>query len=250
MAMELVRLDSATLPAIANAIREKTGGSAPLLPSQMPEAIAGIPSALPKLRAPACDDEVLQGKEYINETGKARTGALVVCDTVQESEIWGEPGIGVHLELESDADGSAKQLVLLEQNLTEENIRSGISIFNVAGSVKEIRVETGSITLAAESKTVAVACPSNAKAFVFEADAETVAAIRAQTASTYTVSFVTNFCGKTAGAGNTAMRVWINGNYANTARSAANADGVRFTSGYNFYAGRYQWVAYYWEDVE
>ena len=55
MALELVKLDSGTLPAIANAIREKTGDTALLLPSQMPNAIAGIPSGieLPALTAPA-----------------------------------------------------------------------------------------------------------------------------------------------------------------------------------------------------
>ena len=42
MAMELVKLDNATLPAIADAIRAKTGGAALLLPSQMAEAIGGI----------------------------------------------------------------------------------------------------------------------------------------------------------------------------------------------------------------
>ena len=42
MAMELVKLDNATLPAIADAIRAKTGGAALLLPSQMAAAIGGI----------------------------------------------------------------------------------------------------------------------------------------------------------------------------------------------------------------
>lgn len=42
MALELVKLDSATLPAIADAIRAKTGDTARLLPSQMAAAIGGI----------------------------------------------------------------------------------------------------------------------------------------------------------------------------------------------------------------
>lgn len=42
MAMELVWMDSATLPGIADAIRAKTGDSALLLPSQMAAAIGGI----------------------------------------------------------------------------------------------------------------------------------------------------------------------------------------------------------------
>lgn len=44
MALELIKLNDTTLPAIAAAIREKTGDTALLLPSQMPNAIASIPS--------------------------------------------------------------------------------------------------------------------------------------------------------------------------------------------------------------
>ena len=42
MALELVKLDSGTLPGIADAIRAKTGETALLLPSQMAAAIGGI----------------------------------------------------------------------------------------------------------------------------------------------------------------------------------------------------------------
>ena len=44
MSLELIKLDSSTLPSIADAIRAKTGETALLLPSQMPTAIASIPS--------------------------------------------------------------------------------------------------------------------------------------------------------------------------------------------------------------
>ena len=44
MALKLFKLDNATLPAIADAIRAKTGGAALLLPSQMAAAIGGIRS--------------------------------------------------------------------------------------------------------------------------------------------------------------------------------------------------------------
>lgn len=42
MALELIRLDDTTLPSIAAAIREKTGDTALMLPSQMAEAIGGL----------------------------------------------------------------------------------------------------------------------------------------------------------------------------------------------------------------
>lgn len=152
--LELVKLDSGTLPAIANAIREKTGDTALLLPSQMPNAIAGIPSGieLPALTAPAEDSDVLNGKEYIGAAGEKRTGTLV--DQIYEIEtIMGSGGIS--LEVESTA-GASKTFEFPEPNLQPENIKSGISIFNVAGSVKEIRTETGTITPAEDTKEITI----------------------------------------------------------------------------------------------
>lgn len=152
--LELVKLDSGTLPAIANAIREKTGDTALLLPSQMPNAIAGIPSGieLPALTTPAEDSDVLNGKEYIGAAGEKRTGTLV--DQIYEIEtIMGSGGIS--LEVESTA-GASKTFAFPEPNLQPENIKSGISIFNVAGSVKEIRTETGTITPAEDTQTITI----------------------------------------------------------------------------------------------
>ena len=118
MAMELVKLDNATLPAIANAIRAKTGDTALLLPSQMPAAIASIPSGgdLPKLTNPAEVGHVLAGKEYIDAAGNKQTRTLVVCDSIVEAETSGIAGTGVSLEIESTADGSAKAMTLPEPN--------------------------------------------------------------------------------------------------------------------------------------
>lgn len=154
MALELVKLDSGTLPAIANAIREKTGDTALLLPSQMPNAIAGIPSGieLPALTTPAEDSDVLNGKEYIGAAGEKRTGTLV--DQIYEIEtIMGSGGIS--LEVESTA-GASKTFAFPEPNLKPENIKSGISIFHVAGSVKEIRTETGTITPAEDTQEITI----------------------------------------------------------------------------------------------
>lgn len=163
MALELVKLDSGTLPAIANAIRAKTGDTALLLPSQMPNAIAGIPSGieLPALTTPAEDSDVLNGKEYIGAAGEKRTGTLVVCDTVGEVETVSNPGVGLKVEIESIADASDAVLTLPEPNLKPENIKSGISIFHVAGSVKEIRTETGTITPAEDTQTITIPATGN-----------------------------------------------------------------------------------------
>lgn len=57
-------------------------------------------------------------------------------------------------------------MTLPEENLKSENIKSGISIFDVAGSVKEIRTETGTITLAEDTKTMTIPCAANPMAII------------------------------------------------------------------------------------
>ena len=160
MAMELVKLNSETLPAIANAIRSKTGETALLLPSEMAEAIAGIPTggSLPALTTPAAENDVLAGKEYIDGSGAKKAGTLVVCDTVYEVETVPNPGTGLEVDLESTADGSSKTLTLPEPNLLPENIKSGVSIFGVLGTLSlslfdnETDCEIGTFELAEDDK--------------------------------------------------------------------------------------------------
>ena len=160
MALELVKLDSATLPGIADAIRAKTGGTALLLPSEMAAAIAGIPTggSLPALTKPAAESDVLAGKEYIDGNGNKKTGTLVVCDTVAEVDTFGSSGVGVNVEIESTADGSTKMLTLPEPNLVAENIVAGSSIFCVLGSAKTLRVETGTVTPATDESYLTIPC--------------------------------------------------------------------------------------------
>ena len=251
MALELVKLDSGTLPAIANAIREKTGDTALLLPAQMPNAIAGIPSGieLPALTKPAAASDVLKGKEYIGEDGGKRTGTLVVCDSIVKAEHVGIAGAGVSLDIESTADGSASMLTLTEKNLLPENIKSGVSIFGIAGSAKTLRVETGTITPAEGTKALTIPCTDGAKAVCLEADAATISAVEGQATTRYVTSVLANFCGKIAGATNAAMHIWNLTKYANSGVPADNANGFYISSNMSFYPGAYRWTAYYWEDT-
>ena len=218
--------------------------------SGLQDAILSIPSGggeLPELTTPAEVGHVVAGKEYIDGNGDKRAGTLVVCDTVKEVEYFGIAGTGVSLDIESSADGSVKTMTLPEENLKSENIKSGISIFHVAGSVKEIRTETGTWTPTEETKEASIACTAGAKAFCLEATEETIAAISGQTAR-YIASAVANFCGAISGAANCATYVWIGSAYANAGRPATNTDGFYVSSSYNFYAGAYRWTAYYWDD--
>ena len=254
MAMELVKLDNATLPAIANAIRAKTGDTALLLPSQMAAAIAGIQTGvtLPALSDPAAVGHVLAGKEYIGADGTKKTGTLVVCDTVQETEGgWGASGIGVHVELESSVDGSLKLLTLPEENLTSENIKSGVSIFGIAGTAKTLRVETGTITPAEDVIDITIPVPFDGYCAMLLI-AEDRTALEAKGAdSIYSVRVMSAMC-------DSVEYIGIVNRYNGSTYSAATKSPTAAENGNIYISGStrryyragivYNYYVYYWED--
>lgn len=176
MPVKIVKINSETLPAIADAIRAKTGSTGSILPSQMAGKIANIHTGgeLPVLSSPAGVGHVVSGKEYIDAAGNKQTGTLVVCDTIQEVETIGLPGVGVQVELESTADGSAKAMTLPEPNLQPENIVSGSLIFGVPGGAKTLRVETGTITPAEDTTTITIPCSAGFKYAVISTTSENI----------------------------------------------------------------------------
>ena len=226
----------------------------------LPASIASIPSGgdLPSLTSPAPESDVLNGKEYIGAAGEKRTGALVVCDSVEDVEHFGADGIGVHLKIESTADGSSKTITLPEENLKSENIKSGISIFHVAGSVKEIRTETGTITTAEDSASLALPCTANPKMFVVQATDAAMDSIIADhvAAMVSAVGCWKTFPTGTAGAHAdkniaavtihmTSGKIGVSGVTCEVSASVT----VGVYSTYRWKAGvEYQWTAYYWED--
>lgn len=254
MAMELVKLDNATLPAIANAIRAKTGDSGLLLPSQMAEAIAGIQTGvtLPALSDPAAVGHVLAGKEYIDGNGAKQTGTLVVCDTVQETEdSWGASGIGVDVKIESTADGSSKTIMLPETNLLPENIKSGVSIFGIAGTAKTLRVETGTITPAEDVIDLTIPVPFDGycallltavdRSALEEKGANSIYSVRVMSAMYDSVEYigvVNRYNGSTYSAATKLPTAAENGNIY-----ISGSTGRYYRAGivYNYYV-------YYWED--
>ena len=251
MALELVKLDSETLPGIADAIRAKTGGTALLLPSEMAAAIAGIPTggSLPALTKPAAESDVLAGKEYIDGNGDKKTGTLVVADSLFVNEVYLEGiGVGAAVNVESSVDGSTKDLTLPEPNLIPENIKSGVMIYGCTGNAKILRVETGTITPAVDTQSITIPCSDGAKAFVLIPNSDVISAVEGQKAKRYVTTAVANFAGSIDGAPNTAMRVWNLRSYTNAGRVSTNTDGVKLLSSNYFYPGTYRWTAYYWED--
>ncbi len=249
--LELAYIDSELLPGIGAAVREKTGETALILPELLESAIKGIQTGvtLPELTKPAAVSDVLDGKEYIDALGNKQAGTMVICDSVQIVETVGEAGIGVHAKIESTVDASSDVLTLQDPNFKPENIKSGISIFNVAGSVKEIRTETGTITPAENTKSITIPCSDGAKAFILEATDDVLIAVEGQSLI-YAVAFAGNFLRKhnIENVANTAMTIWYKTRYASGGVPAQNSGGVTLSLDYNFYPGTYRWTAYYWED--
>lgn len=148
------------IKAASNAAVAAKGGTPADNLSGLPAAIESIPSGgdLPKLTTPAEAGHVLARKEYIDGNGDKKSGTLVVCDSIVEVESSGIAGTGVSLELESTADGSTKIMTLPEPNLKSENIKSGVSVFGVLGTLSlslfdnETDCEIGTFELAEDKK--------------------------------------------------------------------------------------------------
>ena len=245
----------------ATAVDAKGGTPADDL-SGLQDAIASIPtgSELPELTTPAEFGHVLAGKEYIDGNGNKKAGTLVVCDTVEVVESVGSSGVGVDVEIESTADGSVKTMTLPEENLKSENIKSGISIFNVAGSVKEIRIETGTITPAEDTITLTIPCAANPMAIIVCATDAARADILGGTKNALLESAFMNHAIKVGAVGSETQKIYApisafnqsSGKIRNATGTATIGDTVTVgiaVQTFQWIAGaEYQWTAYYWED--
>lgn len=261
---EMIAQRTAKLTAIkdsSNAAVTAKGGTAADDLSGLPAAIESITSgggALPVLTNPAAAGDVIAGKEYIDGNGKKKAGTLVVCDTVEVVESVGSSGVGVDVVIESTADGSTAMLTLPEENLTAENIKSGVSIFGVVGTAKILRVETGTITPAEDTASLELPCTASPKMFVVLATDATMDSITADnvaamvSAAGYGKTFPTG----TDGSHNDSIIAAVTLHLASGKISVSGVTcavspsvTVGAYSSYRWKAGlEYQWTAYYWED--
>lgn len=229
--------------------------------SQLSADIATIPQGggeLPELTNPAEVGDVVSGKEYINGAGVKQAGTLVVCDTVDVVESVGSSGVGLEVEIESTADGSASMLTLPETNLLPDNIASGVNIFGVLGSAKTLRIESGTITPAEDTAALELPCTASPKMFVVLATDATMDSITADnvaamvSAAGYGKTFPTG----TDGSHNDSIIAAVTLHLASGKISVSGVTcavspsvTVGVYSSYRWKAGlEYQWTAYYWED--
>ena len=216
-------------------------------------AIASIPSGgeLPELDNPASIGDVIAGKEYIDGAGAKQTGALVICNTVAVVEAVGSSGVGLQVDLESSADGSSKTLTIPEPNLLPENIKNGVSIFNVNGTAKTLRVETGTITPAEDVIDLTIPAPFDGYCALLLSAADRTALEQKGADSIYSVRAMNSL---NDGVGQIGIINRYNGTgySAATITPIASDDGniyIRSNTGRYFRAGIvYNYYVYYWED--
>lgn len=257
MPVKIVKINSETLPAIADAIRAKTGSTGTILPSQMAGKIASIPTGgeLPVLTRPAEVGHVVAGREYINAAGNKQTGTMVVCDSVGVSEAFGEAGVGLHVEIESTVDGSIGVLTLPEQNISSDNIKSGVNIFGIAGNAKTLRVKTGTITPAED--TLSLTIPEQrdgARGIVVFADNQTALESKGADSIYSFRAIIAHARNETTDIIGTMIR-YTGASYSYTmtgvAKSESGEVNIVGSTGRYFRAGIvYRYYVYYWEDNE
>lgn len=229
--------------------------------SGLQDAIVSIPTGgvvLPELTDPAEVGHVVDGKEYIDGAGMKRVGTLVVCDTIEEAESFGEGGVGLQVGLESSADGSNKTLTIPEPNLLPENIKNGVSIFGIAGTAKTLRVETGTITPAEDSLAFELPCTANPNVINVHMTDAAMETILTGSVNAALTAIGTNTEIKIGAANNLKVffRAIVTVFVGSAAKVVQNSQEItmdavtlKTSSGYPWKAGcEYQWTAYYWED--
>lgn len=218
--------------------------------SGLQDAIVSIPTGgvvLPELTTPAEVGHVLAGKEYIDASGTKKAGTLVVCDSIVEVEHFGVAGTCLHLDLESSADGSTMTMTLPEPNLLPENIKNGVSIFGIGGSAKTLRIETGTITPAADTTTLSIPCSNGAKC------ALVTSAVDNPKSGDILGTFMNNIEPGSVFLGNCFVSYQYTRMHGSVVTAQFDSDGIyipELDPRFFYRAGyEYAWTAYYWEDT-
>lgn len=128
--MSEYKIKDTTLQGIADAIREKTETTDPILVADMADKIKAIETGvqLPALDSPAAEEEVFAGKEYIDETGVKHVGTFTIENELAEQAT-------IIAELEAALEGKAALLPTLSNPATEAEILLGYEAIDATGNL-------------------------------------------------------------------------------------------------------------------
>ncbi len=175
------------LSGIANAIRQKTGSSSPIPAPDFADEILGIQTGTDTSDATATAGDILSGKTAYGSDGKITgtiptaqqaTPAISVSnaglitatsnqatgyvsggqlsaqqqlDTQPQAEI--TPGSSAQTAVSAGKYTTGDVTVVGDANLTPENIKSGVSIFGVAGTAEVLDTQVASVTFRNQSSS-------------------------------------------------------------------------------------------------
>lgn len=140
-----------TMASIADAIRAKTGKTDSLSPADMPTEIAGIGSSIDASDATAVASDILSGKTaYVNGGKVVGTIPSQDAQTITPSTVDQQIAAGKYL--------LGTQTIQGDPNLVAENIKNGVNIFGVLGTLSagsgDWEVIEGTITPTSQTQTL------------------------------------------------------------------------------------------------
>ena len=161
--MAEVLIQESTLGSIADAIRGKTGKSEKMLPSAMPGEIAGIATGCTlqsKTVSPSESQQTVTADDGYDGLSQVTVGAVsstyVGSDVAKKEAATYTPGTSDQtIAAGQYLDGA--QTIKGDENLIAENIRSGVSVFGVAGTMseaQEVAVQSKGVTPSSSAQTI------------------------------------------------------------------------------------------------
>lgn len=149
---------NSTLTAIANAIRSKTGKTAAILPSAMPDEILGISTGVD-----TSDATLVSGASMLSGvTAYGKAGTKITGTIPSKAAATYTPGT-VNQTIAAGRYLSGAQTIKGDANLVAANIKSGVSIFGVTGTLAPTILEITEATFVTTGSSATITIDLSSK---------------------------------------------------------------------------------------